>query len=52
VPGLDEVLDAGLPEFSFNVIAESLGSGKTRSLLTNDKAECLLPTGRGPASPR
>jgi circadian clock protein KaiC len=29
VPGLDEVLGGGLPEFSFNVIAGSPGSGKT-----------------------
>ena len=29
VPGLDEVLDGGLPEFSFNVLAGSPGCGKT-----------------------
>ncbi len=29
VPGLDEILGGGLPEFSFNVIAGSPGSGKT-----------------------
>lgn len=29
VPGLDEVLGGGLPEFSFNLIAGSPGSGKT-----------------------
>ncbi len=29
VPGLDEVLGGGLPEFSFNVIAGSPGCGKT-----------------------
>jgi len=29
VPGLDEVLGGGLPEFSFNVLAGSPGSGKT-----------------------
>jgi circadian clock protein KaiC len=29
VPGLDEVLGGGLPEFSFNVIAGSPGTGKT-----------------------
>ena len=29
VPGLDEVLGGGLPEFSFNVIAGPPGSGKT-----------------------
>ena len=29
VPGLDEILGGGLPEFSFNVIAGSPGTGKT-----------------------
>lgn len=29
VPGLDEILNGGLPEFSFNIIAGSPGSGKT-----------------------
>ncbi len=29
VPGLDEILCGGLPEFSFNIIAGSPGSGKT-----------------------
>lgn len=29
VPGLDEILGGGLPEFSFNIIAGSPGSGKT-----------------------
>ncbi len=29
VPGLDEVIGGGLPEFSFNIIAGSPGSGKT-----------------------
>jgi circadian clock protein KaiC len=29
VPGLDEVLGGGLPEYSFNIIAGSPGSGKT-----------------------
>jgi circadian clock protein KaiC len=29
VPGLDELLGGGLPEFSFNLIAGSPGSGKT-----------------------
>ena len=29
IPGLDDVLGGGLPEFSFNVIAGSPGSGKT-----------------------
>src|SRR4026209_526613 len=29
VPGLDEILGGGLPEFSFNVIAGAPGAGKT-----------------------
>src|SRR5471032_2251767 len=29
VPGLDQILGAGLPEFSFNLIAGAPGSGKT-----------------------
>src|SRR5512140_394697 len=29
VPGLDDVLGGGLPEFSFNVIAGTPGCGKT-----------------------
>ena len=29
VPGLDEVLGGGLPEFSFNLIAGTPGGGKT-----------------------
>lgn len=29
VPGLDEILGGGLPEFSFNIIAGPPGSGKT-----------------------
>ena len=29
VPGLDEVLDGGLPEYSFNLITGSPGAGKT-----------------------
>src|SRR5471032_2760567 len=29
VPGLDEILGGGLPEYSFNIIAGALGSGKT-----------------------
>src|SRR4028119_511650 len=29
VPGLDEILGGGLPEFSFNIIAGSPGGGKT-----------------------
>ena len=29
VPGLDEVLGGGIPEFSFNLIAGGPGAGKT-----------------------
>ena len=29
VPGLDEILGGGLPEFSFNIIAGAPGGGKT-----------------------
>jgi circadian clock protein KaiC len=29
VPGLDEIMGGGLPEYSFNIIAGSPGSGKT-----------------------
>lgn len=29
VPGLDDLLGGGLPEFSFNLLAGTLGSGKT-----------------------
>jgi len=29
IPGLDEILGGGLPEFSFNIIAGAPGSGKT-----------------------
>src|SRR5690606_10268007 len=29
VPGMDEILGGGLPEYSFNIIAGSPGSGKT-----------------------
>jgi circadian clock protein KaiC len=29
IPGLDEIMGGGLPEFSFNIIAGSPGSGKT-----------------------
>src|SRR5438034_9890816 len=29
VPGLDEILGGGMPEFSFNLIAGAPGSGKT-----------------------
>ena len=29
VPGLDEILGGGVPEFSFNILAGAPGSGKT-----------------------
>src|ERR1700723_3041630 len=29
VPGLDEIMGGGLPEFSFNIVAGAPGSGKT-----------------------
>ena len=29
VPGLDQILGGGLPEFSFNIIAGTPGCGKT-----------------------
>src|SRR5437763_3122773 len=29
VPGLDEILGGGLPEFSFNIVAGAPGGGKT-----------------------
>src|ERR1044072_5614348 len=29
VPGLDEIMGGGLPEFSFNIIAGAPGGGKT-----------------------
>jgi circadian clock protein KaiC len=29
VPGLDEILGGGVPEFSFNIIAGAPGCGKT-----------------------
>jgi circadian clock protein KaiC len=29
VPGLDEVLGGGIPEYSFNLIAGAPGTGKT-----------------------
>src|SRR5579859_2090550 len=29
VPGLDEIVGGGLPEFSFNIVAGAPGSGKT-----------------------
>lgn len=32
VPGLDNLLGGGLPEFSFNLIAETPGSGKTMGI--------------------
>ncbi len=29
VPGLDEILGGGLPEYSFNIVAGAPGTGKT-----------------------
>ena len=29
IPGLDEIMGGGLPEYSFNIIAGSPGCGKT-----------------------
>jgi circadian clock protein KaiC len=29
IPGIDEILGGGLPEFSFDIIAGAPGSGKT-----------------------
>ncbi len=44
VPGLDEILGGGLPEFSFNIIAGSPGCGKTtlahQFMFANASAEC------------
>jgi len=44
VPGLDEILGGGLPEFSFNIIAGSPGCGKTtlahQIMFANATAEC------------
>jgi circadian clock protein KaiC len=43
VPGLDEILGGGIPEFSFNIIAGAPGSGKTtlahQIVFTNATAE-------------
>ena len=56
VPGLDEVLGGGLPEFSFNVIAGPPGCGKTTlahqlmfALATPERPACIS---RCWASPR
>jgi circadian clock protein KaiC len=44
VPGLDEILGGGLPEFSFNIIAGAPGCGKTtlahQFVFANATAEC------------
>jgi KaiC/GvpD/RAD55 family RecA-like ATPase len=34
VPGLDEILGGGLPEFSFNIIAGAPGGGSQRDTFT------------------
>lgn len=46
VPGLDEVLGGGLPEYSFNIIAGSPGSGKTTLA---HQLMFTLATGKRPA---
>ena len=44
VPGLDEILGGGLPEFSFNIIAGAPGCGKTtlahQIIFANASPEC------------
>src|SRR6187402_39399 len=44
VPGLDEILGGGLPEYSFNIIAGSPGCGKTtlahQIIFANATPEC------------
>src|ERR1700683_5493630 len=44
VPGLDEIVGGGLPEFSFNIIAGPPGSGKTtlahQFVFANASPEC------------
>jgi circadian clock protein KaiC len=44
VPGLDEILGGGLPEFSFNIIAGAPGGGKTtlahQIMFANASPEC------------
>jgi circadian clock protein KaiC len=45
VPGLDEILGGGLPEFSFNLIAGAPGAGKTTL------AQQIMFTLSGPARP-
>ena len=58
VPGLDEVLGGGLPEYSFNILAGTPGCGKTtlahqimfalatkqRPALCGDRPWCLQPS--------
>ena len=54
VPGLDEILGGGLPEFSFNIIAGAPGGGKTtlahQIVFANATPErpALFPTARSP----
>src|SRR5262245_66532870 len=44
VPGLDEILGGGLPEYSFNILAGAPGSGKTtlahQIMFANASKEC------------
>ena len=53
VPGLDNLLGGGLPEFSFNLIAGTPGSGKTTLAhqimfsMANPKNRALFFTGIG-----
>ena len=46
VPGLDEVLGGGLPEFSFNLIAAPSGCGKTTLAHPDDVCAALRPSAR------
>ncbi len=47
VPGLDEVLGGGLPEFSFNLIAGSPGCAGTRDQGGADRFHCAGDWGDG-----
>ena len=49
VPGLDNLLGGGLPEFSFNLIAGTPGSGKTT--LAHQIMFSLAPHRRSPWHP-
>ena len=50
VPGLDEILGGGLPEFSFNIIAGAPGGGKTTAIqkLATELAETARQNRRAP----